>query len=233
MNNSSKLLSPKSRALLSWGLPLCLLAIITVLSGWIDRPIEQFFYNTETHEFIKTPLTDFMFNEGIIPGQLLGIGAAIAYLLSFLRTQWKSWRKPALMLILTMAIGAGFITHTVLKDNWGRPRPKQTIEFGGNQPFRAIYEPNFLHQPEPSKSFPCGHCTMGFVFFAFIFLGKRLNSPTIYYSGIFISLFLGSALAITRMAQGGHYLTDTIAAGIVMWLTALTCDWILYGDDDE
>ena len=72
-----------------------------------------------------------------------------------------------------MVVGAGFIVHTALKDHWGRPRPKQIIAFGGEQTFRPFYSPNFFHQPEPSKSFPCGHCTMGFYFFAVAFALRR------------------------------------------------------------
>lgn len=220
-----------SRQYLYWALPLALLAIIIVLSGFIDMPIERTFYNYNTHQFTDTALTDFIYEHAINPGQIAGIASIIAFLLSYTRKQWKPWRKPALMLILTMAIGAGFITHTLLKDRWGRPRPKQVIEFGGQQDFRPIYKPNFFDQPEPSKAFPCGHCTMGFFFFAFFFLGKRLHRPWMSYLGLFLALSLGAALAYTRMAEGGHFLTDTLTAAIVMWLTAYTCDWILYGDE--
>ncbi len=217
---------------LYWLLPLILLALAAALSPYIDMPLERAFYNYDTLKFTDTNLTDFIYDHGVNPGQVAGVASIIAFLLSYTRSKWKPWRKPALMLILTMAIGAGFITHTVLKDNWGRPRPKQVIEFGGKQEFRPVYKPNFLHQPEPSKSFPCGHCTMGFFFFALIFMGKRLHKPWVTYTGIVVSITLGTALAVTRMAEGGHFLTDTIAAAVIMWLTAYACDWVLYGDED-
>lgn len=231
-----------NRTLLPWTLPLAILAIAIGISPFVDMPIERLFYNSETHSFINNTYTDIIAGScgkrqwlcdwGVFPAQAAGVSALIALMLSYLRKDWKPWRKPALMLVLTMAIGAGFITHTLLKDHWGRPRPKQVIEFGGKQEFRTPYQPNFTDQPEPSKSFPCGHCTMGFFFFAFMFLGKRLNNSLFFYGGLTLAITLGTALSITRMMQGGHFLSDTITSGVIMWLTALTCDWLIFGDED-
>lgn len=212
-------------------IPLLILAVSFALSPYVDIRMENLFFNPETKHFTFNHLTAFIFKRGIHPAQLVGICSLVVFGLSYLIKSWKQWRKPALMLILTMGIGAGFITHTLLKDHWGRPRPRQIIEFGGNQAFRTPYQPNFFHQPEPSKSFPSGHCTMGFFFFSFYFLGKRYERPWISYLGLFLAIVLGTALAFTRMAQGGHFLTDTIAAGVIMWLTAYVCDWMLYGEE--
>ena len=133
-------------------------------------------------------------------------------------------RTHALALVLTIILGAGFITHTLLKDHWGRPRPKQVTEFGGSQPFRPFYSPNFFHQPHPSKSFPCGHCTMGFYFFALALVLKRLGYRKGYYFTFAFALVFGITLGISRMAQGGHFLSDVLAAGLIMWITAYLCD---------
>lgn len=216
-----------------WALPLIILLAVTLLSSVADMWIARQFYDFSTRRFTNNALTDFFYDWGVMPAIVTAIGAALVYLLTFVQKKWKPWRKPSLFLVLTMVVGAGFITHTVLKDHWGRPRPKQVIAFGGTQNFRSVYEPNFFEQPEPSKSFPCGHCTMGFYFFSFIFLGWRLRKPYVIYLGIALTAVLGTGLSITRMAQGGHFFSDVVAAGIVMWLTAFLCDWMLYHEEEQ
>lgn len=213
-----------------WWVPIFLMAIVTPFTPWLDLSLERAFFhpgiNGEPGHFTNNGFFSFMFNYGFIPAEITAMIAAVILLLSYASKSWKRWRSSALVLLLTLAIGSGFITHALLKDHWGRPRPKQVIEFGGKQPFRPFYEPNFFHQPEPSKSFPCGHCSVGFYFFALILVGKRMGNRYFYWIGIFLTLFLGVALSITRLAQGGHFFSDVLMTALIMWLTALTFDWL-------
>lgn len=214
---------------IQWWLPVLLMAIITPFTPMLDLAITREFYDSGKG-FASNAFYDFMFVYGVIPADIVAGLAVIILLLSYISSYWKTWRSSALVLILTLAVGAGFITHVILKDHWGRPRPKQVIEFGGMQPFRPYYEPNFFHQPEPSKSFPCGHCSTGFYFFALALLGKRWNNKAVYWFGMGLAVSLGVALSLTRIAQGGHFLSDTLMTALIMWLTALTFDWLLFSD---
>lgn len=222
----------KERCLSSiqWWLPIVLMIAITPFTPALDLTASRFFYlqTPEGGHFSTNGFFNFMYDYGVIPAQLTTGFAVLAFLLSYLTPSWKPWRAPSLVLILTLAIGAGFITHALLKDHWGRPRPKQVIEFGGTQPFRPYYKPNFFHQPEPSKSFVCGHCSMGFYFFALALVGKRKGSRALQIAGFTLAAILGIALSLTRIAQGGHFLSDTLMTALIMWLTALTCDWLIF-----
>ncbi len=158
-----------------------------------------------------------------MPGQLLGIAAFIGLILSFLKPKFKYLRYPALVIGLTIAIGAGLITQVVLKDHWKRPRPKQVEQFGGSEPFRTFYEPNFTAKGN-FKSFPSGHCTMGFCFFAVAVMGRRLRNRKLFLVGLGLAVSLGVFLALARIAQGGHFFSDTLAAACLMWITAVCCE---------
>jgi lipid A 4'-phosphatase len=210
-----------------WILPILLMAVITPFTPWLDLSIERYFYNPGQH-FSSNSFYDFMFEFAVIPAEIVGILAFLILCASYVKASFKKWRSPALVMVLTMVLGAGFICHTLLKDHWGRPRPKQTIEFGGMQPFRPYYKPNFFHQPEPSKSFPCGHCTMGFYFFALALVALRLGKPRAYLYLMIFSLIFGFAFGLARMAQGGHYLSDVLMTAVIMWLTAYLSDWLIY-----
>ncbi len=216
------------RSQLLWLAPVALFILISPFTPWIDLTLAQMSYSSDTHSFQSSRFYDFMYYWGTFPGQLLIAASLTVLLLSYPIKHLKSMRMPALFLVLTLAIGAGFITHALLKDHWGRPRPRQLIEFGGIQEYRPFWKPNFSHQPEPSKSFPCGHCTMGFAFFAFYFLGKRLNKKWMSVLGVVLALALGVGLGITRIAQGGHFFSDVLATALIMWLTAFAFDKLLF-----
>lgn len=211
----------------AWLLPIFLMILITPFTSWLDLSIARAFYKGDKH-FTSNEFTYFIYNYGTFPAYFLAFISLSLFGLSFFSKSWMKWRRPSLVLILTLMLGAGFITHTLLKDHWGRPRPRQVIEFGGMQPFRPFYQPNFFHQPEPSKSFTCGHCTMGFFFFALALVGKRLHNKPLFWTGIFLALVLGILLSLARIAQGGHFLSDTLMTALVMWLTAYACDWLIY-----
>lgn len=212
--------------MMRWWLALFLFALMTPFSSSIDLTVSNFFYRD--HDFISNSWTSAFYLYGYFPGDIVAGLALMIFILSFLIPAWKKWRAPAFVLAFTMLIGALLIVHGVLKDHWGRPRPRQTIEFGGSQPFRPYYSPNFFHQPEPSKSFPCGHCSTGFYFFALALVGRRFSNRSVETLGWTLALTLGIALSILRIAQGGHFFSDTIAAALIMWYTALCCDWFCY-----
>lgn len=213
-----------------WLLPVLALLLVTpFLSQW-DQNIEDYFYQ---NHFASNAFYDFMYVYGVIPALFVGLSALLILALSYVVPSYKKWRRPALVLVLTMAIGAGFIVHTLLKDHWGRPRPKQVIEYGGKQPFRPYYNPNLNNPIEPSKSFPCGHCTMGFYFFAVALLFRRFGYRKWSWTFFIFSLAMGIALGITRMGQGGHFLSDVLVTGLILWITAGAFDWLIYEAQDE
>jgi len=220
---------------LTWLLPIVLMTILAPFTPWLDLNISKFFYNPNNpllERFSRGPIFDFLFNYGVIPGWILFIGATILFLLSYVLKRFKNWRSPSLVLILTFIMGAGFFTHLILKDHWGRPRPKQVTEFGGTQNFRPFYSPNFYNQPEPSKSFPCGHCSMGFYFFALALVGKRLNKKWLTDLGFGLALSLGIILGILRIMQGGHFFSDVVFSALLLWLTALSMDYLVWSSDN-
>ena len=206
--------------------PLLGLIVITPFTPWLDLEISNSFY-TPSKGFESTPLFSFLYQYGFIPADATAVAALIAVPFTFLIPCLKRWRAPALVLVLTLAIGAGLIIHGIFKDHWGRPRPKQTIQFGGSQPFRPYYQPNFM-QKESAKSFPCGHCSTGFYFFALAFIGRREKNEALFWIGLILAFGLGILLSLARIAQGGHYFSDTLVSALIMWVTAAWSSSFIY-----
>lgn len=194
--------------------------IFTPYSDWLDIQISRLFYEKEA--FSSAFYWKWVYLYGILPAWLLFTAALIGWTMSFF-TSRRSWRRPCLFLLLTFGVGVGLIIHVALKDHWGRPRPRQTIEFGGEQSFRPYYQPNF-NQTESFKSFASGHASTGFYFFALALLGMFYQKRWIYRLGMGSAWGLGVLLSIARIAQGGHFLSDTLASALIMWATS----WMLF-----
>lgn len=193
---------------------LILLILFTPFSGEIDLTITRYFF-TEGH-FSQNPFFTFIYDYGERPAQIVAFLGLLAYL-------FRS-KKEGLYLFLTLAIGAFVINELALKNQWGRPRPRQVIEFGGTEPFRPYYSPDFFHT---FKSFPCGHCTAGYYFFALAFLGKRRKNRALHLTGLGISILFGTLLGLTRIAQGGHFFSDVLFGMFLMYWTAKLLDqWL-------
>lgn len=213
-----------------WIIPLLAFILFAPFTPALDLQITRVFFN-DGH-FSTHPFFNFIYDYGYLPAfALTGLSFAL-FCGSYLIEKWIPWRKASLYVFLVSLVGIVFIVHFAFKDHWGRPRPRQTIEFGGKQPFREFYNPYFGN-PIKSKSFPCGHCSGGFYFFALIFVGRRFNIRWLYYSGIFLTLILGFSLSLSRIAQGGHFLSDDIASALIMWLTALFLDWAMFSKKRE
>lgn len=215
--------------LLLWLVPLLVMAIITPLTPYLDLTISGYFFDPTTQTFVSNGFVNFFYEYGEMPAMGVGIIAAIVLVLSFFFSSWKKFRIAALILVLTLVIGAGLIVNEGLKGHWGRPRPRQIVEFGGHTSFFPFYHPNF-GQAEYHKSFPCGHCTMGFYFITFAVIGYRLHSRFLLYLGLIVGIGFGALLSICRVLQGGHFLSDTLMSALIMWLTALTMSWLIQED---
>jgi lipid A 4'-phosphatase len=200
-----------------WYLAALQLAVLLLVT-WllevfaVDRRLAAQFFRPERGWYLaKAEPWLWLYKYGTIPGLILTLGALIGWLTGFYNPSLKSWRKPCLLVVLTTVIGAGLLVNSVFKQYWGRPRPSQTIEFGGKWAYRPIFTPG---TPGKGASFPCGHCTMGFVFLAMI--GFRPKSRALAVSGITVGIILGALLSAARIVQGAHFLSDTIwSLGII------------------
>ncbi len=164
------------------------------------------------------------YHYGTLPAILLTLVACIGFALSWIKPKMKRLRRYFLLIILTLAIGPGLMVNAILKDHWGRPRPRQVQEFGGKWDFKEIWQPG---TPGKGKSFPCGHCSMGF-FFITLYYCWRQRHKTLAFTSLIFSLGLGMYIGLARMAQGGHFLSDVVWAGGLTYLTAtILFYWVL------
>jgi lipid A 4'-phosphatase len=199
-------------------LQFALLLLITGVFTWfdLDRSISSRFYNPDHGWYLaRQPLWDWLYRYGTIPGIIFTLTALLVWLASFAMPRLQAWRRSCLIVILTTVLAAGFLVNSVLKQYWGRPRPSQTISYGGNWEYRPIFPPG---TPGKGAAFPCGHCTMGFVFLAAA--GFHQRSRLLSIGGVVTGLTLGSLLSAARVVQGAHFTNDAIWSFGVVGMTA-------------
>ena len=151
-------------------------------------------------------------------------------LLTALRIRKKPWfglsAKHLIYLLAALAIGPGLIVNVVLKDNWGRARPYDVIQFGG----ASVFTPAFAisSQCHHNCSFVSGHAAMGFYFIAFGFsrhksVCRRRRSLLILLAGIY-----GVVVGLVRILQGGHFLSDIVFAFFITYALSAVLYWIMF-----
>jgi len=209
-----------------WFLVLGAAALLLILTGIIialdlDRRIATRFYDPSLGWVLadKQPWS-WLYHYGTIPGIVLSLAALAGWFWSYAYSRKRALHRYFLVIVLTAILGPGVLVNGVLKNYWSRPRPREVQEFGGAWNYRHAYQPGV---PGKGESFPCGHCTTGFLFC--VLMVFRRHNRWLAYSGAAVGISLGTLLSIARMVQGAHYLSDTLwSMGIVLILPL-----VLYG----
>ena len=207
------------RGLFSLALIVFTLLGLTALfshQNW-DRQIAAWFYTEKGWKWVDVQPWLWLYEYGTLPGLLLTLGATGVFYLSFVKPVLRPWRREALIILLISVVGGGIIVNAILKDYWGRARPREIQEFGGRWEHHAVAQRGI---PGKGNSFPCGHCAISYLFVSLIIFYPKF--PRIALSVAALGLGYGGLMSLARIGQGAHFPTDTFwSLGIVLLLTVL------------
>ncbi|MFA5983447.1 MAG: phosphatase PAP2 family protein [Methylococcaceae bacterium] len=201
---------------------LLALAVLTTPVFWLtdlDRQAAALFHQAGTqgnpwpnqHWWLWRYLYEYAFTATIMVAVIALLLAVFSHKFAVL----MPYKKPALYILLVIVLGPGLMINLIFKDHWGRPRPVHITDFGGQ--YQYIPPLQIGHTPE--KSFPCGHCSVGYLLFTLYFLSSKRKA--LYFG---IALGLAMVLAITRMSAGGHFVSDILWSGYLVFFVA----WLVY-----
>ena len=152
----------------------------------------------------------------------------VSFLLIMVNFFFKKKKKPILKprtrliligFIVGPVIGCGLIANFYFKDNWGRARPVNIQEFGGEK----IYTQPFIisDQCERNCSWISGEASAAFSFIAGTII---IKSPIFFL----LNIIFGIIVSFCRIAMGGHFLSDNIFAMIFMIYLAIIYKYLVF-----
>lgn len=217
----------KSRRNLEWLIPLLILLAATAAFRVtdIDLSLERLFYRSPGGWVFKDlEPWRFLYRFGYYPAWIIVVGGVVALAVSKQLRRTDGYGRSVVYFLLVMVVGPGLIVNTALKQHWGRPRPREIVEFDGTRQHLEVWEKGITGE---GNSFPSGHAAMAFYLFTPFFpLRKTRRGWASFFLvlGIVYGCFMGAA----RMVQGAHFLSDvTWSAGIV-YFTALAFHCLVY-----
>ena len=159
---------------------------------------------------------------------LMIVISIVSFLLIMVNFFFKKKKRPILKprtrliligFIVGPVIGCGLIANFYFKDNWGRARPINIQEFGGEK----IYTQPFIisDQCERNCSWISGEASAAFSFVAGTII---IKSPIFFL----LNIIFGIIVSFCRIAMGGHFLSDNIFAMIFMIYLAIIYKYLVF-----
>ncbi len=127
--------------------------------------------------------------------------------------------KKLIFILLVLIVGSGLIVNVLLKENWGRARPAQTTNFGGDLQFT----PAFVLSNQGGYSFSSGHSSAAFALIAFAMVAPRRKK-----FWMSLALAYGFAVSLARIIAGGHFLSDTFVSFFIILITSKMLYYLMF-----
>jgi len=191
-----------------------------------DLDISALFYDPVTHKFVAWEM-DWVEYARTAATWLIALLVAPAFLavagkLIMPRRPMLISGRAALFLIATLALGPGVLANGLLKKHSARMRPEDVVQLGGTGHFTPWWDPR--GPCDENCSFIAGEPSGTFWTLA----PAALAPPqwrALAYAG---ALGFGVAMSALRIASGAHFFTDTVFAGVLMFLVAWTFHGLIF-----
>ncbi|HAX91656.1 MAG TPA: PAP2 family protein [Rhodospirillaceae bacterium] len=203
---------------------LAALGVLT-LCPQIDASISALFADENgffhSHNLILRGMTKTVFYTARVMAVLFALGALSAFFLKkpIAGLDKKGW----FFLLLCLLVGPGLFANVVLKDNWGRARPRDVEMFGGTKTFTP---PLFISQAcSRNCSFVSGDGAFGFFLPSFAYLVAPHRRRRVFWA----AMGAGSIIAAARIVLGAHFFSDVIYAMALVMATSAALHALFYG----
>lgn len=150
----------------------------------------------------------------------IGFGVAALYAVRFV-TVPDEFKRP---LFTAAVIGVGvmtaqLLTVDIMKNLWGRVRFRDLLSSGSCDGFTAWF---VINGKNGNKSFPSGHTAgagMSYLLMLLPFIDKKREKYRAVY--FWCPFIYTSAVALTRLVMGAHYLSDVAVGGVIVFSCVL------------
>tara|TARA_Y100000590_G_scaffold468460_1_gene651308 strand:- start:1474 stop:2808 length:1335 start_codon:yes stop_codon:yes gene_type:complete len=114
-----------------------------------------------------------------------------------------------LFIYFSLVVNLIFVVNLILKNFWGRARPNDVLELGGKDVFTPWF--HYSEACNTNCSFVSGDASVGFSLIVLYFLTKNTN---FFWASLFSGFFIG----LIRILEGGHFFSDILLAGFLVYV---------------
>ena len=187
--------------------------VMVTLASDIDILISSLFFDQKNLFFLQTPdLTTFISREIFLPSLVFFI-LVIPILYFFLSKKnnfnIKLKTKDIYFIWITVLFNLIVFINYLLKNLWGRARPNDIIELGGDSKFTPWFYPS--NSCSVNCSFVSGDSSVGFSLIVLYFVTKN-----IFF--LWFAIFAGFYLGFIRILAGGHFFSDIVMSGFLIFI---------------
>lgn len=213
------------------GLNLALVALATAtasaafyLNPWIDLAFSHYFFDGQHFPLRHNGLLQTLRQANFWAGAVVVFFSMALTVSRRLRSAFGVSLRHALIPLITYGLGVGLIVNLVLKETFGRARPRDTLGLGGDQSFSAVWE--ISEACASNCSFTSGEAAGAMAMLSVLYLIPAEQRALRRFSSISLGLLAG-ALSLNRIAFGGHYLSDTILSILIVSLVMIAAKLVL------
>jgi membrane-associated PAP2 superfamily phosphatase len=193
---------------------LALVSLVFLLVPGLDLSVSRLFYVPATgFAEGRSPAFEAWRELGTVVEWAFGIAVTAPLLIKIAMPETRLLVRPRVtVFVLTVfALGPELIVNGILKEHWGRARPRAVLEFGGD----AIFSPAWWISDQCARncSFVSGEAAAAFWLVALVFIARREQRAAI---AVF-TLSFAAIVSLARIAVGAHFLSDVLIA----WLLTL------------
>lgn len=202
--------------------PALFLIVTTIVDAVfdLDRTVSRFVLDSHANWLGQSDfagICHLFYDIAAWPGIVIGCVATVLIVKGLWNSKAQVDLACGIFLLLVLVIGPGLVINGLLKTCWGRPRPSQITEFGGDKEF---VNAGLFGDAGANSSFPCGHASIAFYAIVPAFHFWKQQKQHVAVTILVLGTLFGALVGTARILQGGHFLSDVFWSAGIVYLTA-------------
>ncbi len=209
----------RANSFLIWVITALILYVIFKYTS-IDLVIQKLFFDQTLNSFTLRNnffIEKYLYHGSKVVAYIFGL-ASVIWLLHKIKINVDIQSKNIYVAALIATISIPLVI-TSLKHLTNIDCPWSFKEFGGALTY--INPMNFFTDKlSRGQCFPAGHATGGFMWLSWSIIFWK-HSPPLAKAMLLSGITMGLLMGVSRMAQGAHFLSHTLATVMIIWLISL------------
>ncbi len=219
----------KDRPLLALLAVLAVVSAVFLLFPSLDIAVSRAFYDGSRFPLIVDPtlraVRDF--------GTWVTTTVVVLAILGVVVPLTRGWRRfvfaphEGIYVLLVYLVGPGLIVNSLFKNVFGRARPREIVEFGGAEAFSRVWVVS--DSCLSNCSFVSGEGAAAAALLCVLVAVPR-SERLVVGAGLTV---VAGVVSLNRVAFGGHFISDTLIAWLIVLLVAVALKPVFFGRRGE